>query len=119
MFVCASRYIGLFTGDSRLLFVLMTVIWTTNHGSQAVRRTGQARIKSPDWQSPVAEDSSMPLDNSNQPGRQSICKRMEFGPKSQIEDSGVSRESQVELSPHEAASLHLHALFRERQSESN
>ena len=40
-------------------------------------------------------------------------------PKSGIEESGVSRESQAELSPHEAASLHPHALFRVRQSESN
>ena len=31
----------------------------------------------------------------------------------------VSRESRAELSPHEVASLHPHALFRVRQSESN
>src|ERR1700693_4681822 len=119
MCFCASRYVGHFTGDSRLLFILMTVICTTNHGPQAVRRTGLARIKSSDWQSPIAEDSSMPPGNSAQLGSQSNCKRKEFGPKSGIEDSGVSRESQAELSPHEAASLHPHALFRVRQSESN
>jgi hypothetical protein len=28
----ASRYVGLSTDDSRLLLILMTVIWTTNHG---------------------------------------------------------------------------------------
>src|ERR1700751_1192006 len=65
----------------------MTVIWTTNHGSQEVRRTGLARIKSSDWQCPVAEDSSMPPGNSAQLGRQSNCNRNEFGPKSRIEDS--------------------------------
>ena len=68
-----SRYVGLFTGDSRSLFILMTVIWKTNHGSQAVRRTGLARIKSSDWQSPVAEDSLRPPGNSAQLGRQSNC----------------------------------------------
>jgi len=40
--------LGLFAGDSRLLFLLMAVIWTTNHEPQAVRRTGLARIKSSD-----------------------------------------------------------------------
>jgi hypothetical protein len=45
MCFCASRYVGLLTGDSRLLFILIAVIWTTNHGSQAVRRTGLAQIK--------------------------------------------------------------------------
>ena len=45
--------------------------------------------------------------------------REQFSPKSPLEDSGASRESRAELSPHEAASLHPHALFRVLQSESN
>jgi hypothetical protein len=74
MCFCASRYVGLFTGDSRLLFVLMTVICTTNHESQAIRRTGLAQVKSSDWQSPVAEDSSMPPGNSARLGGRQIAR---------------------------------------------
>jgi hypothetical protein len=50
---------------------------------------------------------------------QSNCKRKELGPRVEIEDTGVSRGSRAELSPHEAASAHPHALFRVRQSESS
>ena len=98
MWFCASRYVGLFTGDSRLLFILMTVIWTSNHVSQALRRTGLARLKSSDWQRPVAEDSSMPPSNSAQLGGSQIARetnsvlRVELrtvGPKSRAKTHAV------------------------------
>jgi hypothetical protein len=43
-----------------LLFVLMTVIWMANHGPNQFAELGLVRIKSSDWQNPVAERSSMP-----------------------------------------------------------
>jgi hypothetical protein len=88
MCLCPHAMVGLFTGNLRLLFVLMTVIWMTNQGCQPVRRTGVARIRSSDWLSAVAEDSPMPPGNSAQLGRESNSKRKEFGPKGRIEDSG-------------------------------
>jgi len=64
----------------------MTVIWTTNHGSQAVRRTGLARIKPSDWLSPLQKNAPTPPGNSAQLGR--AVKLQEIGPKSPIEHSG-------------------------------
>jgi hypothetical protein len=59
-------------------------------------------------------DLEIPQDYQALPGNIS-----HVGRKSQIEDSGVSRETRVELSPHEAASSRPHALSPVRESESN
>jgi hypothetical protein len=98
MCFCASRYVGLFASDSRLLFILMRVIWMSNHVSQAVHRIRLARLKSSDWQRPVAEDSSMLPSNSAQLGGSQIARetnsvlRVELrtvGPKSRAKTHAV------------------------------